>query len=581
VREGERFLALFPDSEFREKTLELEFEAFQEHEDYAAARRIARRILVLNRWDATVLASLANLIVNQNDASSFSEAQEYARRAVQSVEATERPAGMETPEFIRWKYSVLSSAYSAEGILALRRNEATLAIKKLHEAIELRPAASGVDFLRLGEALRLTNDRDAARDAFARAQALGPAPVTEAAKRLESQADGEQNDSALRHFQTARSLEKNGDLVHAAQEYEQAVQLAPALAEAFHNLGLTYYRLQNYKRSKECLERAAQLRPGLAGGELFLGLTEFRLGNFTESALHLTQALRAEPRNREAYLALIRDQSALGRLSLEIAASALRLFPTDGEMNNAIGRACLERIREIARDVNELGPQSPSFWWLSLRRAEERQDAEAIKRWTAKVSNSGRPSAILEFDSVTSMLNEAFGSVLANSPDSAAAHSVKGYLHEARGDMVAALTEYRNAGDHFAAGRLLAQNVQLSEAELEFKKAIETDPENFRAGADLGKLYLQENAANKALPLLLSLVRKYPADAELWSDLGKAQNGVGDSESAVRSFKQALVNDSSMKRVHYQLAMLYRKMGQENLAREELQAFEQSASASR
>jgi tetratricopeptide (TPR) repeat protein len=310
------------------------------------------------------------------------------------------------------------------------------------------------------------------------------------------------------------------------------------------------------------------------GSHLFLGLAEFRLGEFQDSAKQLEAALQAEPGNREAYLFLIRDQVALGQFGPKTANEALRRFPDDSELNYAVGLASLERIREISRAANELGPESATFAWLSLRRAEERQQAEYVQKYRQRTAGVAEPALIREYDVAAGLLKRCFDAVLAHDPDSPAAHSIRGYLHESRNEVEEALAQYRAAGDHFAAGRLLAQNVRLSEAESELRAAVAADPQNDRAKADLGRLYLQQDQPDQALALLQQIVKRYPRDAFAWADLGKAQGRLGAGDRAIQALQKALELDPTLNQVHYQLAMLYRLQGNEKLAQQELQTFQ-------
>lgn len=170
---------------------------------------------------------------------------------------------------------------------------------------------------------------------------------------------------------------------------------------------------------------------------------------------------------------------------------------------------------------------------------------------------------MVEYDSVSLLLRQGFEAVLSNAPDSKAAHSIQGYLLESS-----------QAGDHFAAGRLLAQNVRLDEAESELEIAVSTDPENDRAKADLGKLYVQKNEPGKAARVLEDLVKKYPKDPYAWADLGKAQGILGNSAAAIQCLQAALRLNPGMNELHYQLALLYRKQGRADLTRSELAAFQ-------
>jgi tetratricopeptide (TPR) repeat protein len=569
VRAGEDFLSRFPDSEFREKALEAEFEAFRQRNDSAAAKAVARSILAIDSGNALVLARLALLLAEANDRASFAAAEQSATQAIAAVEATARPERLTRAEFREWRSEVLASAHVAKGLLALRQGQADAAIDRLEQAIRCRAAGNGSDYLRLGEAFVMKGDRERARDAFARAESLGP-PVVAGAARRQAQ-DLAVGGAAA--FQQARALEKEGRLREAAAQYEQLVRQPHAPAEAHHNLGLVYYRLGDYARAAKQLHAALASKPDLAASHLFLGLAQFRLGDFENSAKHLEAMLRADPRSRESYLFLIRDQTALGRFRPETAEQALRLFPQDSELGYTIGLACLERIREIARAANEAGPDSPAFLWLSLRRAEERRQADAVARYRQRTARSDEPELIQEYDRLAGLLKHSFDHVLERDPESAAAHGIRGYLHESHNEVDEALAEYRLAGDHFAAGRLLAQHVRLKEAETELEAALAENPQNDRARADLGRLYLQEDLPAKALAILRQIARKYPGDAYAWADLGKAEARLGSAKEAVQSLQKALELDPSLNQIHYQLGMLYRQQGNESLAREELQRF--------
>jgi len=576
VRASEEFLSRFPGSEFQEKALESEFEAFRERNDYAAARRVASAVLTLNPTNASVLAESALMIADKNDASSFALGAEYSARAIETANGTAKPDRMSRAEFREWKNAVLASAFAAQGLLALRRNDPASALVSLKQVIQLRPDGAG--YLRLAEAYAMKGDEPHAREAFAHAESLGPPVVAQAARQEAASLPSRTEGSVAGRFERARALEKEGKLQQAAAEYELVMRQDPQLAEAFHNLGLIYYRLGDYQRSAERLRTALQIKPRLLGADLFLGLSEFRLGEFQDSAKHLEVALQLEPGNREAYLFLFRDQVALGQFGPETAREALRRFPTDSELNYAVGLASLERIREISRAANELGPESAAFLWLSLRRAEERRQDEFVQKYRQRTTGIAEPKLIREYDMLADLLKRCFDVVLSHTPDSAAAHSIRGYLHESGNQVDEALAEYTAAGDHFAAGRLLAQNVRLSEAEVELRAAVAADPQNDRAKADLGRLYLQEDQLDQARVLLRQIVTRYPGDAFAWADLGKAEGKLGARETAIQALQKALELNPSLNQVHYQLAMLYRQQGNEKLALQELQKFQTNRS---
>ena len=183
------------------------------------------------------------------------------------------------------------------------------------------------------------------------------------------------------------------------------------------------------------------------------------------------------------------------------------------------------------------------------------------------------PAVVNKYDQLTDLVHQCFENTLEGAPDSPYAHRIGGQIHEAQGSNPEALREYRAGGDHFAAGRLLAQDLQFKDAEEELGAAIESDPLNRLASALLAQLYVKEHSAGKALPILHSLLREYPEDAYAWADLGKAQAQLGQNEAALKSLRKALELDPSMNEPRYVMAIIYRNLGQQKLSSEQMNIF--------
>jgi tetratricopeptide (TPR) repeat protein len=571
IRAGEDFLSRYAGSAFRKQVLIAEFRSFRERNDYGAVKRLGDEILQLPPPNPGMLVDMALLIANQGDTRSFGNAAEYAARAVEVADHMLRPLKMSRQEFATWKADIISSAHAARGVLALRNNDSATALTELQEAIRTSSDPDGTLYLRLGEAYLLKDQIAEARKAFSRAEARGPEAVTFAARQQALHLQ-----SVKERFARARAYEKAGKLPEAATEYEGVVRENPGLAEAFHNLGLVYYRLREYGRAEKTLKRASELDANLKGSHLFLGLSQFRLAKFNDSAKNLELALRQEAPTREAFLFLIRDYIALDRFREDIVNQALSFDSNDPELNYAVGLSCLERIREVAQTANAAGPHSPEFVWLNARRVQQRGDAAVLQKYRDLAARSEEPPLIREYDRIAVLFRQAFETVLDSGASSREAHSVRGYIHESQGEVDQALKEYRAAGDKFEAGRLLAQNGRLDEAENAFQESIVEDPQNERAKADLAKIYLQINHPEKAISLLEELVDRYPADAYAWADLGKAYVQTEETQAALLCFRKAIYIDDGLGPAHYQLAMLYRKLGKKTLARQELQKFQQN-----
>ncbi len=75
----------------------------------------------------------------------------------------------------------------------------------------------------------------------------------------------------------------------------QATRLDPGSFEAWHNLGLTYFRLQQYAEARAPLEKAVALRPDYYGSVVLLGATLYMLGDNDAALPVLEHANRLNP----------------------------------------------------------------------------------------------------------------------------------------------------------------------------------------------------------------------------------------------------------------------------------------------
>jgi tetratricopeptide (TPR) repeat protein len=369
-----------------------------------------------------------------------------------------------------------------------------------------------------------------------------------------------QNASASAHATLGILALQRARYPEAVTHFAESVKLRPESSEWQHDLGLALFQTKQFGRAAAAFRRAHEIRPDMPGPALFLGIAEFRLGRFADAAKNLREAIAIEPGQREGWLHLLRANQALGEFDEPLVRRAALAFPADPEIQFAIAQAALDRIREIARRANELGPESPEFLYLAARKK-----GSEIK--------SGPPSSVASYDRLAALVDNCFEAVLRSSPDSASAHIAKGYLAESRNDVGTALQEYRAGGDHFAAGRLLAQNVRLPEAEIEFRAELEANPANHLAMADLADVYTQQSETDKAKPLLDRLLTLYPQDASAWMDLGKLQQKQEDWTASAVSFQKALSLDPSLRQARYRLALTYRKLGNTEKAAAELEAF--------
>jgi Flp pilus assembly protein TadD len=102
-----------------------------------------------------------------------------------------------------------------------------------------------------------------------------------------------------------------GAFTEALDPLRRAVQLDPKSVDAWHNLGLTYFRLQRYREARVPLQTAVTLRPEFYGSVVLLGATLYMLGEDEAALPVLERAQRLNPADTQT--AAILEKLRAGR----------------------------------------------------------------------------------------------------------------------------------------------------------------------------------------------------------------------------------------------------------------------------
>ena len=94
-------------------------------------------------------------------------------------------------------------------------------------------------------------------------------------------------------------LGDGGAFALALDPLQRAASLDPNSFEAWHDLGLTYFRLKRYAEARAPLEKAVALRPDFYGSVVLLGGTLYVLGDDAAALPVLERALRLNPSDTE------------------------------------------------------------------------------------------------------------------------------------------------------------------------------------------------------------------------------------------------------------------------------------------
>ena len=88
---------------------------------------------------------------------------------------------------------------------------------------------------------------------------------------------------------------QNGDLRLARNWFQRAVKIEPRFADAYNNLGATWYTEKNFKRALQYYKRAVTLQPGVASYHTNVGYAYFSLKMPVEAEEAFKRALLMDP----------------------------------------------------------------------------------------------------------------------------------------------------------------------------------------------------------------------------------------------------------------------------------------------
>ena len=105
---------------------------------------------------------------------------------------------------------------------------------------------------------------------------------------------------------------------------------------------------------------------------------------------------------------------------------------------------------------------------------------------------------------------------------------------------------------------------------------LELDLYSNAAKLRLGHIYLELRDPQKGLAYLQEGLKGIPEDANAHADLARVYELLDQPEQAVGEYLRALKLDSTLNRVHYVLARIYRQLGKQDLARSEQAVFREN-----
>jgi tetratricopeptide (TPR) repeat protein len=339
--------------------------------------------------------------------------------------------------------------------------------------------------------------------------------------------------SMQKQFQEGARALAEGRYVDAERAYEALAKMNPQVAEVSANLGLVYFQEGKYALANRSLREALKLKPGMTQAGYFLAMSLSELGHYEEALPGLETGFKraSDPGLKRllglhltrAYTGMRRDRDAV-QTSLELT----RLFPNDPEVLYETGRVCgnfaylaMQKLASVAAD---------SVW--RLQASAELFEAEG--QYDAAIANYRK---ILE-------------------------------------------REPRRPGIHFRVGRCLlvrarAQNAEggSTEALKEFDQELAIDPTNANAAYEAGEIFRKTWELNKARELFEMALQYYPDFEEAHVGLARVLLAQQKADPALAHLQKAVSLNREDDVAYYQLAAVYRHMGNANEQQKALAEF--------
>lgn len=170
------------------------------------------------------------------------------------------------------------------------------------------------------------------------------------------------SDTAVHLLQLGQIAERRNDYELAIHHYQRGLEVGPTIqfAEYFlrNNLGYSLLRMRRYKEAKPLLETAIQINPDRANAYKNLGFSFWGLGNHVEAAKCFIEATCADAGDRRALKHLEKLYSVHPKISESIPDF------------DSLLTACRQAVKEVDRHRPDL-----RSWWV--KRREELSDPPA------------------------------------------------------------------------------------------------------------------------------------------------------------------------------------------------------------
>ncbi len=358
------------------------------------------------------------------------------------------------------------------------------------------------------------------------------------------------------------------------------------VAEYWSNLGLKEFESREYAQAEKAHRRSLAMNKSLFVPNLFLGLDLLELKRPHEAVGYLLAAQKLNPEDTQVPLALGRAFHILldPARSREWYQRAADLAPRNGDAWYGLGVAYLDLAESAGARLAAEFPKSP---YIAELKAEARHSEESNKvvvcehpRTAEKHANDAEGW----YRSVKTYQRLGISALACASeaaPESPRMHALLGDAYQQRGMFREAEDEYSkilevepdNLGGLAGLATAYLQDGHLDQARAAAEKAFTRDPADSEINLLMGEILVAQKEYAQAEPYLQRSLHARPdLLPRAHALLGRVYARTGRTDEAIRELNQGLASDEDGS-VYYQLARLYQSSGDTKAAAE---AFEKS-----
>ncbi len=308
---------------------------------------------------------------------------------------------------------------------------------------------------------------------------------------------------ALEHFRKADTLQRDGDLSGAIQEYRKALALAPDRPELHYNLGIALDLQGDPQGAEAELRRTIELDPEYVDAYVYLGTVLHQRGSLGEAVALYRKALRLDPNHAGAHANLGVALKSQGDLEGAIRQyrQALALDP-----ESTVARHNLDLALQEQKAKQSKQPERPP----AVQRQTKELAQEGIRE--EEIPEAFAPDAPKPAKaSVASDLPPSPVSVLRTAKQERPPRSVLG-RRQGEIPRVSVHTNSPQALLHFRIGRALEAKGDLARAKREYREAQAYDPRFAAAYCRMGFLLEKEGDPRGASVYLRRCLKLAPND---------------------------------------------------------------------